>query len=240
MNILSIGNSFSQDAQRYLHKIAKKDGVELNTANLYIGGCSLALHYENMISDKPAYALEINGESSETMISIKDALLSGKWDVVTLQQASHFSPYYDTYQPYISELAKYVRKYVPNAKIAIHQTWAYEQDSERLKDEMCYKNHTEMFRDIEASYNRAATEIKADFIITSGELFQKLLTNGIDKIHRDTFHASFGLGRYALGLLWYFILTGNNIEDNAFCDFDEEISPSQIAIIKKCILETTR
>ena len=41
MNILSIGNSFSQDAQRYLHDIAKADGVVLSAFNLYIGGCPL-------------------------------------------------------------------------------------------------------------------------------------------------------------------------------------------------------
>ena len=41
MNILAIGNSFSQDAMRYLHKIAKADGVEFECFNIYIGGCSL-------------------------------------------------------------------------------------------------------------------------------------------------------------------------------------------------------
>ena len=36
MDVLSIGNSFSEDSQRYLNGIAKADGVELNTFNLYI------------------------------------------------------------------------------------------------------------------------------------------------------------------------------------------------------------
>ena len=31
MNVLSIGNSFSQDAQRYLHRIAKADGVTISS-----------------------------------------------------------------------------------------------------------------------------------------------------------------------------------------------------------------
>lgn len=38
MNLLSIGNSFSQDDQRYLYQIAKDGGVSLNAFNLYIGG----------------------------------------------------------------------------------------------------------------------------------------------------------------------------------------------------------
>ena len=57
MNVLSIGNSFSQDAHRYLHAIAKADGVELHTFNLYIGGCSLSRHYRNMLSRERAYTL---------------------------------------------------------------------------------------------------------------------------------------------------------------------------------------
>jgi len=34
MNILSIGNSFSQDAQRYLHQIARADKTDLKCVNL--------------------------------------------------------------------------------------------------------------------------------------------------------------------------------------------------------------
>ena len=88
MNILSIGNSFSQDAQRYLHRIAKADGFDLNTFNLYMGGCPLSLHYRNMISEERAYTLEMNGESTEFKVSLKDALLNRDWDVVTIQQVS--------------------------------------------------------------------------------------------------------------------------------------------------------
>ncbi len=76
MNILSIGNSFSQDAHRYLHRIAKADGYILNTFNLYIGGCPLSLHYRNMLSEERAYMLEMNGESTGFKVSLKDALLN--------------------------------------------------------------------------------------------------------------------------------------------------------------------
>ena len=66
---------------------------------------------------------------------------------------------------------------------------------------------------------------------------KKYIENGIEKIHRDTFHASFGLGRYALGLAWYRFLTGNDITNNTFDDLDEEVSAEQIAIAKKCVSE---
>ncbi len=237
MNILSIGNSFSQDAQRYLHQIARVDGFKLNAFNLYIGGCPLSLHYRNMLSDERAYTLEMNGEGTGFKVSLKEALLNRDWDVVTIQQVSHKSPYYETYQPYLDTLVEYVRSCVPKTKIAIHQTWAYEQDSQRLNVELGYDNHTDMFKDIKRAYENAAKAVDADFIIPSGEVFQKMIASGIEKVHRDTFHASLGLGRYALGLLWYAILTGNDITGNMFCDFDEEISKTEIEIAKQSIDE---
>ena len=85
MNILSIGNSFSQDAQRYLHRIAKADGFEMNTFNLYIGGCQLWKHYRNMLSGERIYELEMNGEATGFFVSLKEALLNRRWDVVTVQ-----------------------------------------------------------------------------------------------------------------------------------------------------------
>jgi len=237
MNILSIGNSFSQDAQRYLHRIARSDGFELNTVNLFIGGCPLSLHYRNMLSEKEEYILQVNGEVTGFKVSLKEALLNRDWDVVTVQQVSSKSPYYETYQPYLDKIVEYARLCVPKAKIAIHQTWAYEQDSHRLHVELGYNNHLDMFKDIEASYKKAAEEINADFVIPSGEVFQKLIASGIEKVHRDTFHASLGLGRYALGMLWYSILSGNNVQNNTFCDFDEEISKEDIKTAKECVTE---
>lgn len=239
MNILSIGNSFSQDAQRYLHRIARADKVELNTFNLYIGGCPLSLHYQNILSEERRYTLEMNGSSTGFYVSLKEALLNRDWDIVTIQQVSAQSPYYDTYQPYLDKLAEYIRLFVPKAKIVVHQTWAYEQGSRRLHEELKYSDYKQMLCDIVKSYQQAAQDICADFVIPSGEVFGALLESGIEKVHRDTFHASIGLGRYALGLTWYRFLTGNDIAQNTFCDFDEEVTAEQIAVAKKCVLDVS-
>lgn len=237
MNILSIGNSFSQDAQRYLHQIAKMDGVDIRPFNLYIGGCPLSKHYRNMLSEQQAYTLEMNGSSTGFCVSLKDALLNRDWDLITVQQVSSKSPNYDTYQPYLDGLVEYVRRLAPKSKIAVHQTWAYEQGSKRLNEELKYSDSKDMLGDIVKAYQKAAEHIHADYIIPSGEVFGAMLENGIEKIHRDTYHASLGLGRYALGLTWYRFLTGNDVTENTFDDFDEEVSDEQIAIAKKCVSE---
>lgn len=235
MNILSIGNSYSQDAQRYLHEIAKADGFTLDTFNLYIPGCSLSRHFRNMLTQEQAYMLEMNGVSTGFKVSLDQALLNRNWDVVTVQQASHESADYRYYQPYLSRLVAYIKDRVPNAKIALHQTWAYEQGSDKLKTRMGYADQADMFLALKAAYDRAAADISPDLVIPSGALFQSLLAEGIEKVHRDTFHASLGLGRYALGLLWYRLLSGRSVEANSFQEFDEDVSSAQMAIVKDCV-----
>ena len=114
MKILSIGNSFSQDAQRYLHQFAKHEGEEFKVVNLCIGGCSLRTHYLNTLEDLAEYYFEFNGEYTGLKVSMKQVLLSDDWDVLTVQQASHFSAHYQTYTPYLERLAEYVKKYYPS------------------------------------------------------------------------------------------------------------------------------
>lgn len=235
MKILSIGNSFSQDAQRYLHKLAKKEGENFKTVNLFIGGCSLETHYINSLDDNMAYSFEYNGEDTGLLTSIKQALVSDEWDVVTLQQVSLFSPRIETYFPYIESLAEYVKRYCPHAKIYIHQTWAYEEGSEKLTSVAGYLTATDMFEDIRKAYQLASEKINAYGIIPSGQAMFNATKMGIGKIHRDTFHASFGAGRYLLALTWFKTLTGKNITNNDFNDFDESVTPKERAIIIKAV-----
>ena len=224
MKILSIGNSFSQDAQRYLQRLAKHDGVNFKTVNLYIGGCSLRTHYLNMLDDVATYDFEFNGEKTGLKVSIREALASDNWDVITLQQASGFSGVFESYSPYIEELAKYVRKYCPHSKILIHETWAYENGSDKLKNLNLFNSSDEMLSALKISYEKAAELICADGIIPCGDAMMKATKMGIEKIHRDTFHASLGAGRYLLALCWYKKLTGNDITNNTFSDFDVPVS----------------
>lgn len=235
MNVLAIGNSFSSDATRYLHAIARENGVKLEVANLYIGGCSLERHYRNMLSGERAYELCYNGNHTGFSVSMQEALLNREWDVITLQQASHFSFDKASYQPYITELAAFVRKYQPRAKILIHQTWAYEDGSARLHDVAGFGTSVGMLGGIKDAYAEAAKAINADGMIPSGEMFAALLKNGVPKIHRDTFHASFGLGRYALALLWYHILTGKSVKDDRFCDFDEPVTNYEQKLVRETV-----
>lgn len=238
MKILSIGNSFSQDAQRYLHRLAKSAGENIKTVNLYIGGCPLQRHYLNMLDDVPDYLFEFNGESTGLKVSIRQAIVSDDWDIITLQQASRFSGDYQTYSPYIEELAVYVRKYRPHTKIFIHQTWAYEDGTDRLI-QIGFQSAGEMFAAVREAYQKAAEAIGADGIIPCGEALWNATQAGIEKIHRDGFHASLGVGRYVLALTWYKTLTGKALAGLDFADFDVPVTCEEKEIALKAVEKAT-
>jgi len=235
MDILCVGNSFSQDSTRYLHHIARADGILLNVCNLYVSGCTLDQHYRFMLSEENAYELEYNGELTKFKVSLKQALTNREWDYISFQQASHKSTDYKTYMPYLGELNTYAKKYCPKAKIIIHQTWSYEENSDKLCNMLGYKLQKDMYQDLEKAYAKAAADINADIIVPSGKVMQHLLDNGISNIHRDTYHLSYGIGRYASALMWYKIVTKKNVCTNKFNDFDEYIDKNEIEIIKSTV-----
>ena len=117
MKILSIGNSFSVDSQTWARKAAAAGGETFELGNLYIGGCSLERHMENVRSGEAAYDYFVNNENIGRA-SVRTALMDEKWDYVTVQQASHFSGKPETYFPFIEELADYARALAPSPSSA--------------------------------------------------------------------------------------------------------------------------
>lgn len=232
LKVLSIGNSFSQDAHRYLYRIAKSEGTQLKAVNLYIGGCALHRHFININNDAKAYELEFNGQPTGFNVSVKEALQSDMWDVITLQQVSQLSTDYSTYQPYLNALVEYIDFHSPKSEIMLHQTWAYEDGSGKLCDQMGYSHASDMLADIISAYNQAADDIGGARIIPAGETMLALSEATGTSVHRDTFHADLGFGRYALGLTWYEMLTGNRPEKDFF-DFDVEVNEKLAAVSRK-------
>ncbi len=237
MKILSIGNSYSQDAQRYLHELALSEGDSFKTINMMIGGCTLERHYRNMLSGKPAYNLEMNGYATGFTVSLQDALASDCFDVITVQQQSSNSANYDTFQPYLHEILSFVRKYQPKARIYLHQTWAYENTEVTMK-KFGYICPEEMFAKVKASYDKAVKDEGVDGVMPSGLAFENLRALGIKKYHRDPIHASLGLGRFTLALTWYCKLTGKDPMTVRPILLDEPITEEEFSIAKAAVKKT--
>lgn len=242
MKILSIGNSFSQDAHGYLHKLALASGYDIETVNLYIGGCSLETHYGNLISGAAEYDLERNGGPSEIKISPQEAIKLDSWDVVTLQQSSGYSGQPQSYIPYLTALADFVRENAPQANIYFHQTWAYETDVDHPHFPFYNNDQKEMFRRLKDSSEMASKLIDAP-LIPVGTVIQKLretfsefdYQNGGRSLCRDGYHLSFDYGRFAAAAVWFNILTKGEINLKAFENLDHQLLKNIVATI----LDTT-
>lgn len=234
MNVLSIGNSFSQDAHKYLHCIAEADHTELDCVNLMIGGCSLEQHAANIRDNCTSYDYEINGCEPKEKVSIAEALGRKKWDIITIQQVSQLAGQVDTFEPYMSEVINAIRAGVPDAEIFFHETWAYETTSAHSGFNNYDRNQLKMYESIHAAATKAADKIHAKLIPT-GTVIQRIRREipefnyqaGGRSLNRDGFHLTLSYGRYAAAMVWYAAMTGRNVTDLNFvpeCE-KEPISP---------------
>ncbi len=241
IKILAIGNSFSEDATAYLHAIAEAGEIKTKIVNLYIGGCSLKRHCENIQDDIAAYDYQLNGVPTGTLVSIKQTLLEDNWDIVTLQQVSHESGLIDSYFPWLAELSAYVRKLRPLAKQVFHRTWAYEIDSTHPGFANYDRDQEKMANDIDAASTEAANRINVP-IIPCGDAIRRLrkspefdYANGGFSMCRDGFHMDYIYGRYATAAVWYEFLLGGDITVNSFTPNGAEAD--KITLIQKIVHE---
>ncbi len=245
MKLLCIGNSFSVDACTYMTNIAEAGGFELTTVNLVIGGCSLERHCSNigMNDDDHLYAKKVNAKNVGN-ISLDEALAEDTYDVVSIQQASHYSGMWETYEPYLMTLVEHVRKFQPNAKLAIHQTWAYEQDAFHSEFDNYGRNRHLMHAALTECYERAAKISGADLIVRCGDLIATLRDSWRfdpekfgSRLTRDGCHLNYEYGRYAIGLMWCATLGMKNVEDNSFRPPLFGLSEEKLAFIRRTVKE---
>ncbi len=161
LKVLTIGNSFTWSLGSHFKKVVKSvDGCNLDLKFANFSGCDLARHWQ-YISEEENSGKKIYDKGRT---SLKEILLKTKWDVVTIQQASHLSWSSKTYFPYAQNIVDYIRKYCPTAKIMLQQTWSYRIDSQRFAD--WHLTQKEMFELLKNAYNEAAKKLSIGQIPT--------------------------------------------------------------------------
>ncbi len=234
--ILVIGNSFGVDATRYLYGIARAAGKDVKVVTLHIGGCTLYRHYRNMLSASPAYAYYINGFDSGLRISLRDALLSDEWDVVTFQESSTRGGNRETYEPYLSRLTAYVSEHAPEAKQYFHETWSFAEGCPRF-GKTRFSGREEMIPALRDAY-RAAEEKHGFYgVIPCLDAMCALYNAMGDAAYRDGYHCSYGPGRYLNALVWFGTLFGADVMGNSFRDFDAPMEEEQVVRIQRIARE---
>jgi hypothetical protein len=139
LRVLMIGNSFSVCVLQHAPAVAADMGLRLDIASLYIGGCSLERHWQNVLKDSKkdfapySYVRNCEGKITRSKSNVCEALRSEQWDVVTLQQVSSLSWRKESYHPFGDNLVAKIRALAPGAKIYIQETWSYTPWDTRLK-----------------------------------------------------------------------------------------------------------
>ena len=205
LKVLMVGNSFSLSNLREMPNIAKSMGLRLDLGSLYIGGCTLERHWRNVeaaessATNRPyVFDLYVDGRKViSEKANIQETLVRDKWDVVTIQQASHASWNPDTYHPWGDNLVAKIRELAPQAKIFVQETWSYPPWDGRLAK--FGFGPEEMYRRLHVAYGAFAEKHGLEVIPvgTAAEIVPS--RNSLFK--KPDFHFN-GEGMYLQGLMF--------------------------------------
>ena len=232
IKILTVGNSFADNACTYLPQIAASvPGLSIKITKANLGGCSLERHVTLMKECESNPGLKPYSNA----YCLKDLLGMDSYDFVTIQQASPLSFKLESFQPFADLLIKFIKEYSPRSAILVHQTWAYGADSPRLKE--WNMSREQMHKSLVENYRTLAKEYGLD-ILPSGSAFYNavLKDKGIDLWNKDRYHANVN-GCYLAGCIWFgrmFGISPKKISfkpdgmDNDTAEFLRKIAASEI------------
>lgn len=273
LKVLMIGNSFSLSNLWQMPQVAKTMGRKLDLASLFIGGCSLERHWSNVEAAvtnaifKP-YRFDriVDGRHvvENCKANIPDALAMDKWDVVTLQQASHFSWDPATYRPWGDNLLAKIRELSPQAEVVMQETWSYTPFVNRLakwgfdNNEMYARLHR-AYRDYADSHGLRVIPVGAAVQLWRERLPVKYTENsfggdvvgGSNKppeeqfVQRngkwvaivDTIHLN-GAGEYLQALVWTATLFDVDVTKCEYCP--SSVSPENADLMKRIAMDVVK
>lgn len=212
INILAIGNSFTEDVTTYIpHLLQEKADTNINFYRLVKGGASLEEVWKNHEDNNNIFSLEYadNGlwKQIDEIKNINKAIIEKKWDIITIQQVSGLSGLPESYHPYLENILSFLKQSNDSLTIAFHKTWAYAENSSHPDFKRYQNNQDDMYQKI----THAVDSIKENFniIIRSGDLIRHLRKRNLkysQNLTRDGYHLDRSIPAYACGLLWYKIL----------------------------------
>ena len=221
LKILAIGNSFSVDAMKnHMYDMLKSaDYDQVILGNLYIGGCSLDTHWNNINGNLSAYQYQKNDDNGEWVYTENATALSAlqdeTWDIITVQQASPDSGRGNTYGN-LQNIVNWVNqnKTNSNAKVLWHMTWAYQQNSDHEGFANYGNDQMTMYNAIvNAVQNNVLTVNGINGVIPAGTAIQNLRTSGLgDTLTADGYHLKDTYGDYTAALTWFRAITGESLD----------------------------
>ena len=207
LKILTIGNSFSNDAMEYVFDIAYAAGAkDVYLGNLYIGSCTIDKHLTNAKEDNGAYTYYTNEVGAWEKVSkhkMSDAIKSQNWDFISIQQNSKNSGKPESYAD-LQELVDIVKSQATNPKVEIvwHMTWACANSYTGDLFAYYQMDQVTMYNAIVDSVKKGVFPIEdITRVIPNGTVMQNIRSSYYgDNICRDGLHLSLPHGRILAGI----------------------------------------
>ena len=266
LKVLAIGNSFSIHMHSAVPPVAAALGRRVDICTMYIGGCSLERNCSNLAaSETTPYQIDWTWDNKKgnpavpfmsALVDVEDKksgkvykksnipqmLRAEKWDVVTIQQASHESWRPESYHPFGEVLVKAVREGAPQAKIAVQETWSYVSSSPRYaqwgidQSEMYNRLH-KCYGDFAKKYGLAVIPVG-----TAVQLYRHCLSArsadvevGGDPVGSsssgDTIHMNPD-GEHLQALVWAGSLLGVDVSKCTYVP--KNVKPKRAAVMREC------
>jgi len=236
IKILTLGNSYSNDAYEWLYPILKSAGyTDVVLGHALNGGCNINNHWSNVDEDTEndygaVYGESVNGarapEIKSEAMTLRDiyihAIQKHEWDYVVIQHGPNHVEKRETYS-HLRDLLDFIKAHLKSdrTKFLYHMIWKYNDNVNGGSTAQFYDEILDITR------NLVLCEPEFVGVIPSVTMRQNMMSSYLtDKdISRDYGHMSLGLGRYALGLLWYAYITGGSIEDVKYRPSLEDVRP---------------
>lgn len=209
LNVLAIGNSFTDDPTAYLDDLVISSGIDRTKLCLYvgvIGGSSLQTWSEKYNSNETVEITRKVGLASvSTTSGTLKQIFSQDWDIVVLNQLSSLAINYGSLNPHLKNIRSFIRQDCTNQKVCIawQSVWSY------------YKDYTDNPKGIIGWSNLCSVTKEqinkdgVDIIIPTGTAIQNARGSSLNTAHditRDGHHLAFGIGRYIAACTWFQVL----------------------------------
>ncbi len=220
LKILFVGNSFAVDTMQHTAGVAKDLGIQnIKFGVLFVGACSIDMHYAHAMGDLPAYAYHTNTGDGWSVVDgyrISDAIKSDDWDWIAIQHGTKAPSRYTSSHYYrnLTPLIQYIKELAPkHTKIAFNLTWMGEHTSQH-HEIVSYEGNTALMREklIEVTKEMVCSNPVVDLLVPTGTAVENARTSQIGLLTRDCYHLSMDKGRYIAALTFIAAITGLPID----------------------------
>ena len=238
LKILFVGNSFAVDTMQHTAGIATALGIRnIRFGVLYVGACSIDMHYAHAMGDLPAYEYHQNtgdGWSTINSYRISDAIQSDDCDWIAIQHGTREPSRYTSPESYrnLTPLVKYIKKLAPDhTKIAFNLTWMGEHTSQH-HEILSYEGNIPLMRQrlIEVTRAVVVTNPLIDLLVPTGTAIENARTSQIGLLTRDCYHLSMDKGRYIAAITFIAAITGLPIDSISWVPKGVDEYALQVAI----------